>query len=66
MADARLGKFDMTENPAAGPGVFTVLITWWLITAPNDVKISLLGTLPYDDFASELAAFATANTLTWL
>lgn len=66
MADARLAQLEVRENLAGGPDSWELIVTYWLITAPNDIKRAVVGVVPKDDIASELAAFATANTITWV
>lgn len=66
MADARLAQIDIEENLAGGPGFWNLILTYWFLTQPNDIKRALAGVVPPEDIASEVAAYATANTITWV
>ena len=66
MPDARLQSIELKENAAGGPGVFELILTWWLISDPNNVKRVVAAVVPADDIIAEVAAYATANSLTWV
>lgn len=66
MPDARLVELEIRENLAGGPDNFELIISYFLLTQPGDVKRVTAGVITKDDIASEVAAFATANSLTWV
>lgn len=66
MADGRISEITGSKSATGGVGTLDYVVKWYFVATPTQVKTKAFTGLPPDDFETELDAYATTESVTFI